>query len=193
MSKPRPTSDATSRAFTLVELLVVIGIIALLIGIAMPALSAVQRESRKTACQSNLRQLGMAVRLYTDQNKNKYPRSPSLPSVNPYNQPTVMERLSSFISVSMTPDQVKRGEGVMAVFHCPADSEVFQTEKTSYFYYNELGDRPIRETFLFQVYKDLSRVPVLWDADNYHGGTLPFNWLMADGSVDHWTAPQATP
>ena len=193
MARNRTTSRTHRSGFTLVELLIVVGIIALLIGIAMPALSAVQRESRKTACKSNLRQLGLAVRLYTDQNKNKYPRSPALPSVNPYNQPSVMERLSSFVSVSLTPDQVKSGEGVMAVFRCPADGEVFPVEKTSYFYYNELGDRPIRETFLFQVYKDISRVPVMWDADKYHGGTLPFNWLMADGSVDNWTAPQAAP
>ena len=137
--------------------------------------------------------MGLAVRLYTDQNKNKYPRSPALPSVNPYNLPTVMDRLSTFVAVGISQDQVKRGDGVMAIFRCAGDSEVFPVEKTSYFYYNELGERPIRETFLFQVYKDISRVPVMWDADNFHGGTLPFNWLMADGSVDHWAAPQASP
>lgn len=190
MNSDRPTLRPSLRAFTLVELLVVIGIIALLIGILMPALSAMQREGRKTVCKSNLRQLGLAVRLYTDQNKNKYPKSPSLPSVNPYNLPTVMQRLSSFISATIPQNQIDNAEGVMVVFRCPADNEVFPVEKTSYFYYNELGERPIRETFLYQVYKDISRVPVLWDADNYHGGSLPFNWLMADGSVDTWTAPQ---
>ncbi|QOV88489.1 type II secretion system protein [Humisphaera borealis] len=193
MTRFKSNSSARASAFTLVELLIVIGIIALLIGIAMPAFAAVQRESRKTACKSNLRQLGLAVRLYTDQNKNKYPRSPALPSVNPYNLPTVMERLSSFIAVGLSPQQVQSGQGVMVIFRCTADDVVFPVEKTSYFYYNELGERPIRDTFLFQVYKDISRVPVLWDADNYHGGNLPFNWLMADGSVDHWTAPQTSP
>src|SRR5688500_15428049 len=61
------------RAFTLVELLVVIGIIAILIGILLPTLSRARESANKTACLSNMRELGNAFRLYAAGNKDAIP------------------------------------------------------------------------------------------------------------------------
>ncbi|MHC4582813.1 MAG: type II secretion system protein, partial [Planctomycetota bacterium] len=55
-----------SRGFTLIELLVVIAIIALLMAVLMPALQRVKQQAGKTACQSNLKQMGLVVSLYTE-------------------------------------------------------------------------------------------------------------------------------
>lgn len=61
------------RAFTLVELLVVIGIIALLISILLPALSRAQESGKRVGCLNNHRQLLMAVRYYADEWKDVLP------------------------------------------------------------------------------------------------------------------------
>src|SRR4051812_9037566 len=64
-----------SRAFTLVELLVVIGIIAVLIAILLPALQQARRQASMVQCQSNMRQLALGMLMYIQQNKGKHPAS----------------------------------------------------------------------------------------------------------------------
>jgi len=62
------------RAFTLIELLLVIAIVALLIAILLPAIQRVRRQARTVACQSNLRQWGVVFSIYTGDNDGKFPR-----------------------------------------------------------------------------------------------------------------------
>ncbi len=76
----------TPRGFSLIELLVVIGIIALLLALVLPALNRARATSRATQCATQLREMGRAMQLYANDNHGWIPRdyTPSRPHRRPY-------------------------------------------------------------------------------------------------------------
>src|SRR5947199_2119330 len=75
-------SLARRGAFTLVELLVVIGIIAVLMGILLPVMSRARDQANRTVCQANLRTLGQSMIIYANSNKDRLPNSNPPQTVN---------------------------------------------------------------------------------------------------------------
>lgn len=94
-------------AFTLVELLVVIGIIAVLAGILLPVLGKAIERSRQVSCANNLRQLGLGAMQYTMENKGWFP----------YYVPAGSDYASG--SLGLLSDYI----GVPRAYHCPSDRD----------------------------------------------------------------------
>jgi prepilin-type N-terminal cleavage/methylation domain-containing protein len=74
MSIGHGSDDGQRKGFTLIEILVVVGIIAILISILFPVLSNVRKSAQEVVCESNLRQFGMAIQMYANQNRGALPQ-----------------------------------------------------------------------------------------------------------------------
>ncbi|HEV7298654.1 MAG TPA: prepilin-type N-terminal cleavage/methylation domain-containing protein [Tepidisphaeraceae bacterium] len=117
-----PRNPSLARGFTLVELLVVIGIIALLISMLLPALNKARQSAVKVQCAAQLRQIGQAVTLYTQNERSKNNKLGVLPALDRswmgpaftwnYSQPLKWE-FQKYLS-SLAPGQANR------IMFCPA-------------------------------------------------------------------------
>lgn len=110
--------------FTLIELLVVITIIAILVGILIPALAGARETSRRTKCLTNLKGIGMTFQLYINDNEEMLPLVRPLhnPVLDP-NDPSLLDVLADYTDASIpSEDPEAPGKFIVAdPWKCPSD------------------------------------------------------------------------
>jgi prepilin-type N-terminal cleavage/methylation domain-containing protein len=183
MSRAISTAHLSRLAFTLIELLVVIAIIAILAAMLMPAISRTKEAGRATACLSNLRQIGMGIQLYAQDNNNRLPimRDQSQSTTNDLPGPDVV--LSNHV-------------GNVRVMRCPSDREqLFEKTGSSYSWNSLLNGQNADRLTVFNLEFSPHQIPLMFDKEKFHiarGESKAQNFLYADGHIKNLLAIEGT-
>ena len=198
-----------SRAFTLIELLVVISVIALLMGIVLPALGSSREASRRAKCLVNLRSIGQGFVMYIKDNKEIFPRVTPLHGGTNTNDPSLLDLLSDYLDAPAPhradPNDPNSPFVVNDPYKCPSDragagangnqQPVWETDGCSYEYipgpFMLLGEILLVKDPAFGVTKAYEKDrhwPIAADADDFHkgraGGSKRNAVLFPDLQVD---------
>jgi len=115
------------RAFTLIELLVVIAIIAVLAALLLPALGKAKQKAWSVSCNSNLRQIGVGLTMFADDNGGRFPKSGG--SI-PWNRTDPDAPTNGWMQ------QVYAHVGNTNVYHCPGNAQLPMNNQSPFNYFS---------------------------------------------------------
>jgi len=178
---------AVGPAFTLVELLVVMGIIGLLAALLLPVLGRSQEAARATACISNLHQIGLALQIYVDGNDNH------LPVMRDRSADTNAPATNSLPSVDVV---LKTDLSNPEVLRCPSDrGGIFEQTGSSYSWNSLLNGENADNLKVLGMNFNPHAIPVFFDKEGFHAARGPdkaVNYLYADGHIKNLLTLEGT-
>jgi len=170
--------DKTAGAFTLVELLVVMAIIAILAALLLPTLGRTKESARATVCLSNLHQIGIALQIYVSDNNNK------LPVMRDVSPDPVVAATNTFPAIQKV---LAPQLGNTNVLRCPSDlQKFFELTGSSYAWNSLLNGEDADHLVVFNLHFDPHEIPVVYDKEDFHkarGAAKAVNYLYADGHI----------
>lgn len=178
MSSHQPTR----RAFTLIELLVVIAIITLLAAILFPVFARARENARRTSCTSNMKQMGLGLQMYVQDNDGRYPMSSGAGKWADYIYPYV-KSTQLFTCPSTSVPAAQKRSWAPAVSGVPASTEGYYGYGFNYQY---LGNSrtPARDGFPFTATDSVVTAPAQTVAIADTKGTPDFTTSDGNYVVD---------
>lgn len=161
------------RAFSLVEVLVVVGVIAVLVALGVPAFRTIQARAQTAQCLGNLRQIGIALNAYLGEHQMIMPVM-------------VAARASRDEDAAALDNTLLEYMDSAGAFACPAGRAVAEATGTSYYWNSVLNGQAIARLNMFGLITDLGKIPITMDKEGWHEfGEDKVNHLFADGHAEH--------
>jgi len=174
------------RAFTMIELLLVIAILAILAGMLLPVISRTKEAARSAACLGNLHQIGIALQIYVQDNQNRLPVAfdRSTNAAAPSNGPAINQDLAVQTANSSN------------IFLCPADRKnLFELTGSSYSWNSLLNGQDADHLQVFGMAFNPHQIPLVYDKEKFHfvrGDARAVNYLYADQHIKNLLEMQGT-
>ena len=177
-----PNHSTHNHGFTLIELLTVLAKIGVLASLMLPALARAKDKAKDITCANNLKQFGIALRTFADENEGKLPTAEQLPSA-PADPANPLPRISDLLASQLGYNTNAMPQS-QTVFRCPKDNtKRFEQNGSSYEWNSTYSGRPVENPR--HSTRPVSEAALMYDYENFHlsssGGIK--NVLFGDGHV----------